>query len=232
MISIELTPERRRCITQAGFRLPTRSKLDLHPDCKFEGPTNLSAGFHHNTPITVGAYTLLNNPTIAACSIGRYCSIAPVVTIGAADHPIDYLTTSTAGWQPNFMGWRKDGVHRACAFNDRPFTTIGNDVWIGQGAFIRSGVTIGDGAVVAAGAVVARDVPPYAIVGGVAAKIIRYRFDETTVERLIRSQWWRHSLYDFAVTVDRVHDLLDWIEGNDVPVYQPKVWSPQDLLDL
>jgi virginiamycin A acetyltransferase len=68
---------------------------------------------------------------------------------------------------------------------------IGNDVWIGRGAMIMSGVVIGDGAVVAARAVVNRDVPPYAIVGGVPAKTIRYRFSGEIIDKLLIAQWWR-----------------------------------------
>ena len=69
-------------------------------------------------------------------------------------------------------------------------TIIGNDVWIGAKAIIRSGVTIGDGAVIGAGAVVTKDVPPYAIVAGVPAKIIRYRFDEELRKALLAAKWW------------------------------------------
>ena len=68
--------------------------------------------------------------------------------------------------------------------------TIGHDVWLGSGAIVLSGVTIGHGAVVAAHAVVTRDVPPYAIVGGNPAKVIRYRFDEETVAALLEAPWW------------------------------------------
>ena len=67
---------------------------------------------------------------------------------------------------------------------------IGNDVWIGSRATILEGVNIGDGVVVAAGAVVTKDVPPYAIVGGVPARIIRYRFDEETIQNLLKMKWW------------------------------------------
>ena len=72
--------------------------------------------------------------------------------------------------------------------------SIGNDVWIGEGAFIRRGVTIGDGAVIAARSVVTKDVPPYAILGGIPAKLIRFRFDAEVIDKLLQLQWWSYGL--------------------------------------
>ncbi|WP_299485003.1 CatB-related O-acetyltransferase [uncultured Allomuricauda sp.] len=70
---------------------------------------------------------------------------------------------------------------------------IGNDVWIGRDAKIMDGVTVGDGSVIATGSIVTKDVPPYAIVGGVPAKVIKYRFDEETIEKLLKLKWWDFS---------------------------------------
>jgi len=232
--TIHLTDAARANIEAAGFRLPGRPNIALDDRSTFEQPTNLSAVINHGQPVHIGAFTLLNGPTIAHCTIGRYCSIAPGVTIGAAEHPVDFLTTSTAGWHPNFLGWRdgRDGPLPAVDFRGRPHTRIGNDVWLGQGAFLRAGVTIGDGAIIAAGAVVSQDVPPFAIVGGVPAKIIRYRFDEATIERIQRLRWWQYCLYDFPIAVDQVAALLDWIEANPPAPYTPRILTPADLLAL
>lgn len=127
---------------------------------------------------------------IVNADIGAFCSIANDVKIGGAMHPIEWASTS-----PVFYKGR-DSVAKKFSEYDRPKdnrTIIGNDVWIGSGAFIKQGATIGDGAVIGMGAVVTKDVPPYAIVGGNPAKLIRMRFDETIIKRMIQSEWWKLS---------------------------------------
>ena len=92
-------------------------------------------------------------------------------------------------------------------------TKIGCDVWLGANVLVKSGVTIGHGVIVAAGSVVVKDVPAYAIVGGVPAKLIRYRFDENIRERLLKSKWWTLSLSDLKnVSFDQIDTALEQIE--------------------
>tara|TARA_R110002110_G_scaffold25329_3_gene94101 strand:- start:4186 stop:4797 length:612 start_codon:yes stop_codon:yes gene_type:complete len=120
-------------------------------------------------------------------SVGSFCSIASGVRIGGAHHPIEYLSTS-----PVFLS-HKDSVKAKFADHDylpRIQTTIGHDVWIGAGVFVKAGVSIGDGAVVGMGSVVTKDVPPYGIVAGNPASLIRKRFSEEIIEGLLRLQWW------------------------------------------
>jgi len=94
-----------------------------------------------------------------------------------------------------------------------PITTLGADVWIGQGAFIKSGVTIGTGAIIGARATVIKDVPPYAVMVGTPARAVRLRFSDAVVERLLASQWWSYSIYDlFTAPMDDVARALDMIE--------------------
>jgi acetyltransferase-like isoleucine patch superfamily enzyme len=121
-------------------------------------------------------------------TIGRYCSIADKVEILlGGNHRIDWGTTypfsALTGLWPTAP--KTDDYH-----SSRGDVTIGHDVWLGSGAIILSGVTIGHGAIVAAHAVVTKDVPPYAIVGGNPAKIIRHRFDEASVAALLEAGWW------------------------------------------
>ena len=123
--------------------------------------------------------------------IGKFCSIACGVKFlfNSANHTLKSLSTYPF---PIFWGeeWGIDKSEVASAWDNRGDIVVGNDVWIGYEAVVMAGVTIGDGAIVASRAVVTRDVPPYAIVGGVPAKVIKYRFDPATVESLLAIKWW------------------------------------------
>ena len=122
--------------------------------------------------------------------IGKFCSIAcgAKFLFNSANHALGSL--STYPFPIFYDEWGLDGKNVADAWDNKGDITLGNDVWIGYEAVILAGVTIGDGAIIGARAVVTRDVPPYAIVGGVPARLIRRRFDEATIESLLALQWW------------------------------------------
>lgn len=121
------------------------------------------------------------------CDIGPFCSVANGVIIGGAQHPLSWVSTSPVFYDAD----GGTGLHLgSLEIPNGKRTIIGCDVWIGQRAIIMQGVKIGNGSVVGAGAVVTKDVPPYAIVAGVPAKIIRYRFSEEMIEKLQESLWW------------------------------------------
>lgn len=153
---------------------------------------------------TYGYEALLEYFPIAE-SIGRYCSINGTAKIWN-NHSLDCVTTSPILDHAGFYAWeqndrvrglvRKYGMHKEnaayeeSAIRDNKPVIIGNDVWIGAYVSILPGVHIGDGAIIAAGAVVTKDVEPYAIVGGVPAKIIRYRFSGKVIDKFLDIKWW------------------------------------------
>lgn len=132
--------------------------------------------------------------------IGRYTSIAAEVNILlGGNHPTDRLTTFPIRHKLHLPGAGTDGFP-----STKGDVVIGNDVWIGFGTTIVSGVHIGDGAIVAAGSVVVRDVEPYAIVAGSPARVIRKRFGDDVIGRLLTLRWWD---WDDDLVAERVADL-------------------------
>lgn len=185
-----------------------------------EHPAPIRAGRFSGT-CSVGFMSYFNTEVWAYdTDIGRFCSIAPGVMIGAPEHPTDWLSShlfafdDTGPFQgiPEFDQIRSrerfEGHHQR--------TAIGHDVWIGRNAVIRRGVTIGNGAIVAAGAVVTKDVPPFTIVAGVPARPLRQRFPAPLAERIQSLAWWNYDLDRKALGPIRYSDpeaALDLIEA-------------------
>lgn len=138
----------------------------------------------------IGAYSYIGNgTTLENAEIGKFCSISDNCRIGMGSHTLNLLSTCslfTEAVNGTQYKWVENDVNAV----ESKKVIIGNDVWIGYQSIILGGVKIGDGAVVGAGAVVVKDVPPYAVVGGVPAKVIKYRFSEEIISNLCVYKWW------------------------------------------
>lgn len=150
---------------------------------------------------TIGAYSYVGNNTDVECAdIGKFCSIADHCRIGMGGHNLNMLSTSPI-FTEAVNGTKSQWVAQDIYSVEGKRAILGNDVWIGSHVLINGGVTVGHGAVVGAGAVVVKDVPPYAIVGGVPAKIIRYRFTQEVIKKLLELEWWN---YDDATLKEHI----------------------------
>jgi len=175
------------------------SNCNISLDSSFEGANKICPNTSFDGKMGYGSY--IGPYCSISADIGRFTSIAPYVRTNIGRHPYTYPYATTC---PMFFSTRKQNGKTFAdkmmfeEFSDKP--VIGNDCWVGENAFIAGGVKICDGAVVLAGAVVTKDVPAYAIVGGVPAKVVKYRYDEDTISTLLEIQWWNKG--------------VEWLEEN------------------
>jgi acetyltransferase-like isoleucine patch superfamily enzyme len=213
------------------------------PDhCFFEPPCSFK-WMQISYSLSLGAFSYAVSGYYNACTIGRYVSIGEEVQVGRQGHPTSWASTSPIFYQPYQGALNLDLAPAAGVTPDtfllgkggeqRKYTRIGNDVYIGHGAFIMAGVNIGDGAVIGANAVVTRDVPPYAIAAGVPATVRRMRFSEDVVGRMLRFQWWRFAFWDLkGASLTEPNAFLDTVErriDEGLQEYQPGVVSLEEL---
>ncbi len=162
----------------------------------------------------IGDYTY-GNPKLMFwnnddCSIGKFCSIAEdVVIMGGGEHRYDWVTTYPFSALPHVFPFASEIKGHPARKGP---TLIGNDVWIGTKSLIMSGVQIGDGAVVAAMSVVTKDVPAYSIVAGNPAKIIKYRFSEEQIDKLMKIKWW-----DWPI--NKIRRNIRFLLSNDIDAF-------------
>ena len=177
----------------------------------FEGHNRLG----RNTAFTgsLGRCSYMGADCKINADIGRYCSIAWEVCTISGRHPTsDWVSTSPVFFSKECQ-CGTSYVSEQLFDESSPKTVIGNDVWIGARAMILSGVKIGDGAIVAAGSVVTKDVEPYSIVGGVAAKLIRKRFTDKQIEYLMKLKWWEKDEAWIRDHADKFRNIEELIKG-------------------
>ncbi|MCG9022851.1 CatB-related O-acetyltransferase [Laribacter hongkongensis] len=190
-------------------RLASICRSSIHPTAKVEAGTAFIDS-------VMGRHSFCGyDCEIYRATIGAFTSIANGVVLGGARHPMEWV-----GMSPVFYAGR-DSIKAKFAehmLSPPAEVTVGNDVWIGRSAIVLSGVEIGNGAVVGAGAVVTKDVPPYAIVAGNPAKIIRYRFREPVIQALEKLQWWNFSdqrLSELGRHFNNVSEFLAVVDGSE-----------------
>ncbi len=201
------------------FEFASRTSLDS----RFEGYNKLS---HHSFfSGEMGFASYIGSNSIVGGKIGRFCSIASNVTFLSKTHPVQGFISS----HPSFYSIKKQcgfSYVNKQKFNEEPMLSncdysieVGNDVYIGYGATIIGPCRIGDGAVIAAGAVVTGDVPDYAIVGGVPAKIIKYRFSKDDISFLQSLKWWNKPsewIKKYSNDFDSVYKLKRAIKNKEL----------------
>jgi len=170
------------------------------------GPSSLINKVLFDGNIIIGSNTTVNGPNTEFYSldfpikIGNFCSIARGTNIQEHNHDINCMTTYFIKYRIFNDKYGTDAVSKGAI-------EIGNDVWIGTGSTILTGVKIGDGAVIAANAVVTNDIPPYAIVGGTPAKVLKYRFSPEIINELLQIQWWNWE-------IDKIKENKDLFYGD------------------
>jgi acetyltransferase-like isoleucine patch superfamily enzyme len=160
---------------------------------------------------------IAGNSVLSMVQLGSFCSIGPELICGLGGHPTHFVSTNPVF----FSALRQCGISFSDKdyFEERRETIIGNDVWIGARVSIKDGVRIGNGAIVAAGSVVVKDVPDCAVVGGVPAKLIRWRFPPSIIEKLLQIKWWDwpeealREAQPYFVNSD-IYLFIEWAEKN------------------
>lgn len=206
-----VTPEIREQCLRHGVKIDpnVRAGINGPGQIGFESPVNIHQGQYEIDLIGAFSYIGGGNTSFRHIGlIGRFCAIARNIQAGDYEHPTSFVSPhpifqgspGSTRFAPGFVDRNMPMIEKARRLSNELFEArfgkiiIGNDVWIGEGAFIRRGVEIGDGAIIGARAVVTQNVPPYAIVAGTPARILRYRFDPDVVAELLRLQWWRYGL--------------------------------------
>ncbi|MBQ3550348.1 MAG: CatB-related O-acetyltransferase [Clostridia bacterium] len=176
-----------------SVKLCSGANIDLRS--RFEGHNYIGRNVSFTGKIGYGSY--IGSDSNISAEIGKYTSISTNVNVVNGLHPTEtFVSTHSAFYSKknsvdlSYCKENKFDENKYANEQKKLSVVIGNDVWIGWGATLLAGVTVGDGAIVAAGAIVTKDVPPYAIVGGVPAKLIRFRFDEEERNKLLSLEWW------------------------------------------
>lgn len=186
-------------IKRLHFKIKSKRKqckISIHcvsnSETFLEGYNKIGRANIRSSKIGFGTYILSGQ--LVGAKIGRFCSIGNNVVVLTATHPIDFISTFPGFYKTInkdiFLVDNDIDIQEFKTCESGESVIIGNDVWIGNNVTILGGVEIGDGAIIGTGSVVTKNVPPYSIHGGVPAKLIKNRFDDKTIEKLLKIKWW------------------------------------------
>jgi acetyltransferase-like isoleucine patch superfamily enzyme len=229
-----INPALKSTLAAHGVATEMPGSFHLPDESVFEPPLSLKR-MQCAYALEMGAFSFAESGYYFGVKIGRYCSIGRDVQIGRGSHPIDWGSSSPLFYQPHHTVFDQQLAMAANYQLDplRPqlqakFTTIGNDVRIGDGALISQGVTIQDGAVIEAGAVVTKDVPHYAIVAGNPGVIVGMRLPLLLAARMLHLAWWRFAFWDLSgAPVAQPAKFLDMVKQRIDEGLQP--YAPQRI---
>lgn len=186
--------------TKSGSEICQRVRL--HGDVTIEDSVRIGRNSELRGKVTVGRYSnfVRENWVQGDVTIGQFCAIAPKAAFQGTNHDIDHWALQ--------QRWQREELHKKVPPEIGPIT-VGSDVWVGREAIILSDVNIGHGACIGAGSIVTRDVPPYAIVAGVPAKQIGWRFPKTVREELLNLSWWEWEIDEIKARSDEIQQIVE-----------------------
>jgi acetyltransferase-like isoleucine patch superfamily enzyme len=201
-----------------------------------------SAFLSGNTLCHMGSFSYSWSALSTKMIIGRYCSVAGKFQIMGVQHPTTLFSTSPVTYNRGFVIFKK-ALEDKC--NDTYVAIgeiqtgggciIGNDVWIGANVTVKQGISVGDGSILAANATVAKDVPAYAVVGGNPARLLKYRFADNIIERLLQLKWWEYNFADFRYVRGDI-DIIRFIGKTEEEIdkglltkYEPEPFTINDI---
>lgn len=197
---------------------------------------------------TMGAYSYMRSNLHIPVKIGRYTSIGLGVksTLAPGHKPELFSTSPIVRYnhdipivRPEFTAREdEEDIFQAIDWQDEyPETIIGNDVWIGDNVTLKLGIKVGDGAVIGENAYVTHDVPPYTVVGGLPARLIKSRFSESIINRLMDLKWWDYNYEEFSGIRgdDKIETFIykfsELVDSGEIKKYVPEVLTARDILE-
>ena len=219
----------------SAMRIALPANIDPHKAIKAYVGTHIEPFARYQVGSSINsmdAFSYTNSSLFHGITIGRYSSLAENVRAFCGTHSPDWISTSSNFFKAEYLESTEDLTYEE---RNKNSIRIGNDVWIGSHVALKNDITIGDGAIIGTGAVVTEDVPPFAVMDGVPARIIRFRFSKDIIKKIMALQWWKYALRDLkGMRADHPKGFLlaleQRINAGEIAPYAPKKFSIDHFL--